>query len=567
MTFDRSQFSDYKPMQAVEVEMGTKAKTRVAGCGDVVLTLDVNGQTKPCKLKGVVHVPEFGYSLLSVSKMIANGLKVEFERDICEVKHSSKTVATAKLVDKLYVLDLARKTESAVVASLQIWHERLGHVHSQGIASMVRNNVVSEINLSKSDLHDTHKPKSDRDFVICTACVYGKATRSVIPRLRSSGRASRMLELVHSDICGPLQVQSIGGARYFITFIDDNSNWSVVYPMHKRSEAFHYYKLFAHYAQTHTGRKIKVLRSDRGGEYLSDEFQTHLDECGTQHQMTSAYTPEQNGVAERLNRTLMNVVRSMPAHKEIKKQFCAEALSTSVYVRDRVTSRVLPPNTTPHHKWMGKPPNLSYIRVFGSKCWYTLPKVKVKKLDPRARDALFLGYAESSKAYKLWDGELQKIVISRDVVFDEFGSGVCGNIGVGNILDTDVDLVSLDIESDNNPSGNAPSSETLESESEESNNSESADEEYHESPDSTSPNAETPPSPSDNSSESGKLPLNQVHSQEQPRSEPRRSGRVRNPVSQWWRAMYSAGITSHAHVVTNIPNSYKQAVNGPKVSF
>ena len=227
-------------MQEVAVEMGTKAKTRVAGCGDVVLTLDVNGQSKPCKLKIVLHVPEFRYSLLSVSKMNANGLKVEFEREMCEVKHSSKTVATAKLLDKLYVLDLARRTESAMVVSLQTWHERLAHVHSQGIASMVRNNVVSGINLSKSDLHDTQKPKSDRDSVTCTACVYVKATRSVIPRLRSSGRASQMLELVHSDICGPLQVHSIGGARYFITFIDDQSNWSVVYPMHKKSEAFHY---------------------------------------------------------------------------------------------------------------------------------------------------------------------------------------------------------------------------------------------------------------------------------------------------------------------------------------
>ena len=197
-----------------------------------------------------------------------------------------------------------------------------------------------------------------------------------------------MLELVHSDICGPLQVQSIGGARYFITFIDDHSNWSVVYPMHKESEAFHYYKLFANYAQTHTGRKIKVLRSDQGGEYVSDEFQTHLNEAGTQHQMTPACTPEQNGVAERLNRTLMNLVRSMLAHKTINNRFWAEALATAVYVRNSATSSVLPPNTTPHHKWMGKAPNVGHIRVFGSKCWYTLPKVKVKRLDPRAREAL-----------------------------------------------------------------------------------------------------------------------------------------------------------------------------------
>ena len=225
--------------------------------------------------------------------------------------------------------------------------------------------------------------------------------------------------------------------------------------------------------------------------------------------------------------------KHMLAHKKINYRFWAEALATAVYVRNRVNSSVLPPNPTPHHKWMGKPPNLSHIRVFGSKCWYTLPKVKVRKLDPRAREALFLGYAESSKAYKLRDGELQKVVISRDVVFDEFSSGVCGNIGVGNTLDTDEDVVSLDIESDNNTSDNAPSSETLESESGKSSNSEASDEELHESPDTTTPNTETAPSLSDDSSESGELPTNQVHSQEQPRPEPRRSGRVRNPVSHW----------------------------------
>ena len=104
----------------------------------------------------------------------------------------------------------------------------------------------------------------------------------------------------------------------------------------------------------------------------------------------------------------------------------------------------------------------------------------MRKLDPRAREALFLGYAESSKAYKLWDGEVRKVVISRDVVFDEFSSGVCGNVGVGNILDTDEDLVSLDIESDNNRSDDSPSSEPLNAECSENSNSEPSDEELHE---------------------------------------------------------------------------------------
>ena len=138
MTFSRSLFSEYKSMQSASVEMETKAKTSAVGCGDVVLTLNVNGEPKPCKLKGVLHVPDLGYSLLSVSKMTQNGLKVLFRDEKCAVKQNSKTVATTKLVQKLYVLDVNHQKNSAMLASLQTWHERLAHVHSQGIASMVR---------------------------------------------------------------------------------------------------------------------------------------------------------------------------------------------------------------------------------------------------------------------------------------------------------------------------------------------------------------------------------------------------------------------------------------------
>ncbi len=152
---------------------------------------------------------------------------------------------------------------------------------------------------------------------------------------------------------------------------------------------------------------------------MSNEFYAYLAEHGIHHQLTVAYTPQQNGVAERMNRTLMNLVRSMLHHKNIDKRFWAEALATAVYVRNRVTSRGLSANITPHHIWMGCAPNLEHLRAFGSRCWYVLPGHKVKKLDARAREAMLIGYSLASKAYKLWDVELKKVVISRSVTFDE----------------------------------------------------------------------------------------------------------------------------------------------------
>ncbi|CDF34864.1 unnamed protein product [Chondrus crispus] len=432
ITYDRSLFATYEPLDSASVQMGTKASAKVAGRGDVHLKLNVNGRIEPCKLTDVLHVPDFAFSLLSVSRMTELGLKVGFENGKCMIRRGSTVVATATLVGELYVLDIVSDIGSAHAATLQTWHERFAHVHSQGIASMIRDNVVSGVKLLGNEANKINNTDNDCISEKCSACVYGKATRSVIPKERSSRRAYFCLDLVHSDVCGPLEVQSNGGAKYFITFIDDHSNWSVVYPMHHKSEAFERYKMFAQLAQTHTGRKIKVLRTDRGGEYLSTEFKSFLIANGTQHQMTTAYTPEQNGVAERLNRTLVNLVRSMLAHKKVTKGFWAEALANAVYVRNRVTSRAIPPKMTPYHLWMKSVPNVGHLRVFGSKCWYTLPKHNIQKLDARAKEAMFLGYAENTKAYKLWDGDLHKVIVSRDVTFDESTGGKSENNAVAS---------------------------------------------------------------------------------------------------------------------------------------
>ncbi|CDF33464.1 unnamed protein product [Chondrus crispus] len=360
ITFDRSLFVTYEQMQSGSVEMGTKARANVAGRGEVEFLLNVNGPT---------------------------------------------LVATASQVGDLFILDVMNETFSAHVVTLQTLHERMAHVNVQGIASMIHNNVVSGIN-------------SDNHSLVCPACVFGKATRSVIPKQRSSSRAQNCLDLVHSDVCGPL-------------------------------EAFAKYKLYEQFAQTHTGRKVKVLRTDRGGEYLSTEFKSYLDSNGTQHQLTTAYTPEQNGVAERLNRTLIDLVRSMLSHKQVSKRFWAEALATAVYVRNRVTSRALPVNTTPHHIWMKSTPNVGHLRVFGSKCWYTLPKLELRKLDLRAREAMFLGYSQCSKAYKRWDGELSKVVVSRDAKFDESTWEVIENEDTHSVGENDEDDVSPPVETPN----------------------------------------------------------------------------------------------------------------------
>ena len=150
-----------------------------------------------------------------------------------------------------------------------------------------------------------------------------------------------------------------------------------------------------------------------------NEFKSYLLEHGIQNQLIIPYTFQQNRVAERMNRTLVESMRSLLHTAKLDKKFMTEALSTAVYIRNRVSSRELSKNTKRNHLWIGKSPNLSCFRVFGCKCWFAIPKPKVKKLDSRSKEGFFMGYSTQSKGYKIWDLEFSKLVISRGVTFDE----------------------------------------------------------------------------------------------------------------------------------------------------
>jgi len=365
----------------------------------------------------------------------------------------------------------------------------------------------------------------------------------------------------------------MGGSKYVITFIDDYSNWTVEYTMKKKSEALRCFKKYKSYAETHTTKKLqklkvfesmskedhsksfeaklKVLRSDNGGEYLSNEFKAYLAQHGIKHELTVAYTPQQNGVAERMNRTLLDLTRAMLHHKNMDKIFWAEALTTAVYIRNRVTSRALSPNLTPHHLWHGKAPMLSNLRVFGSRCWYTIPRKKVKKLDHRAAEGMMCGYSKSSKGYKIWDLNKKKFVISRDVKFDESDEEPISDPKptATAFLDIEDDVVEVGEESDTSSSD---SSSDTEHEPENSENPEQIA--------STSDAAQT------------------AEVQSAPKLT--RSGRQSKPTGEWWVAPPHGLPTSQAVTTAQeevalmstimsdeVPASYHQATSSKNIDF
>lgn len=272
------------------------------------------------------HVPHLGYRILSVSAITRRGEKITFDEVGVEIRSNTEGTLFAQgtLRCGLYRLDMAivttarREVMMLTAQSVDLWHQRLGRVCTQGIQQMANQGVVDGLSISEASAN--HQ---------CRGCILGKSFRTAIPKSRSS-RATKLLELVHTDVLGPLEVCSVGGSRYVITFIDDYSHWTVTYTM--KLLCFKRYKAMA---EKHTSQKLqkllaheymsreevsgdelklKVLRSDNGGGHLSNDFKKFLAENGINHELTVAYTPQQNGVAERMNRTLLDLTRAMLHH-------------------------------------------------------------------------------------------------------------------------------------------------------------------------------------------------------------------------------------------------------------
>ncbi|TQD88564.1 hypothetical protein C1H46_025883 [Malus baccata] len=231
-------------------------------------------------------------------------------------------------------------------------------------------------------------------------------------------RAKSVLEMVHSDLYGPINPVSNGNKKYFISFIDDFSRKTWVYFLQEKSEAFEAFKSFKALVENESDKKIKILRTDRGGEYCSKEFDAFCNEKGIKRQLTTAYTPQQNGVSERKNQTILNMVRSLLVKGSIPKKFWPEVVLWSVHILNRSPTFSVK-NMTPQEAWSGQKPLVDHFKVFGCIAYAHIPDEKRKKLDDKSEKCIFLGVSEVSKAYKLYNPVTKKIVVSRDVIFDE----------------------------------------------------------------------------------------------------------------------------------------------------
>ena len=378
-----------------------------------------NGSTLPCfgvgegviqtnnkavRIKEVLYVPGLDSNLLSVKALTEKGFSVIFKEKKCELFKDEILFAEASLFNSLYQLnERCMLADSRTNVCIHTWHRRFGHRNYDNLSAV--QDMVRGMQTSACSCLD----------VKCEVCVLGKHQRN--PFLQSKTTSEKIMDLIHSDICGPMEVTTPGKKNYFMTFIDDFSKYSIIYLLEKKSDAIKYIKEFVRMTENKFGRRIKIFRSDGGGEYMNNEIMNFFKEEGIKHERTVPYTPQQNGVAERKNRTLVEMTRCMLFDSKMEKKYWGEAVITANYIQNRLPIGGC--DKTPYEKWTGNPPNVNHIRTFGCTAYAYVPQQKRQKLDPKSEKLIMVGYSEVSKGYRLLNIETNKITISRDVTFFE----------------------------------------------------------------------------------------------------------------------------------------------------
>jgi hypothetical protein len=234
----------------------------------------------------------------------------------------------------------------------------------------------------------------------------------------SVNRANQVLQLIHSDLVGPMPVQFIGQLRYFVVFTNDYTRKSWVYFMSAKGQTFQIFQTIKSKVEKETRTHIKCLRTDKGGEFLSHEFIRFLAQNGINHQLTMAQIPQQNGVAERRNRTIIERACSIATASNYPGYLWPKVVNTANHLVNlsltNANSGILPDQV-----YYGNSPKANHLRIFGSLCFLHIPKELRSKLDSKIKPCFFIGYDEQSKAYRIFDPTTKKIHISRDIVFDE----------------------------------------------------------------------------------------------------------------------------------------------------
>lgn len=388
-------------------------------------------------LKYVLYVPNLDCNLISVKQLMCdNNCWTVFTPNQCFFIPSSSSCFQEKALKEritkgmignadhqkgLYFFNTTRPRYSSVysygnkssvvrndksrIDLILLWHRRLGHPNFSYLKRF-KPHLFNDISVNS---------------LSCETCLFGKQSRAQYPA--KGYEESKPFNLVHSDIWGPSRVLNVNGSRWFVIFVDDHTQVTWTYLMKHKSELSHVFKMFISLVQNQFNTSIKNFRSDNGSEYLDKEVRSILVEKGIHHQTSNVYTPQQNGVAERKHRHILDVARSLMFSMNVQKYLWGEAVLTATYLINRMPSRVLD-FASPRDKLLSVFPHCLLLselpfKTFGCVAYVYIQSQFRSKLDKRSIKCIFLGYSGSQKGYKCLCPNTRKMYTTLDVVFDE----------------------------------------------------------------------------------------------------------------------------------------------------
>lgn len=409
-----------------------EGKSRVEGRGDIWIQMLYEPKKQFC-LRNVIYAPKMGRNLISIRLIDQAGYYGKFNESTFTIYFPQGHYAfEARLTqDNFYTVhaEVIKQyqdepdTKTAHLESYQsssdaknkmkgieLWHVRLGHINQEDLKYMAKEEMLQGLKPLTGNL-DT-----------CIPCKLSKSTRQPFKKTNHI-RSSEVLELVHSDVWGPSPVVSLGGAKYFITFIDDKSRLIQVYTMVQKSEAFTCFKKYKAQMERQTGKKLKALRTDNGLEYCSNEFTHYCETEGINLERTNIYSPPMNGVAERVNRTLLNTVRTIMEDTKLPTYLWGELILTAAHIKNRSRHSLL--DKLPIEYWMGRRPSANYLKRIGCLAFaHVPPQHRRNKFQKRAKLGVLVGYAMKTRGYRIWYPSEKKVKETKHVTFDEDELGV-----------------------------------------------------------------------------------------------------------------------------------------------
>ena len=398
--------SSFQPdTHSIELADGTKCSGMAQRRGTALIyLLDTDGRQHRAQLQDALYMPTYPHDIFSVARGTNGGATVTFKKGDSHMITKSNHRFDFHESGNLFYLPTVQKNvndddKCNVCHDMQTWHEILGHCNYEDVQKLL--SVVKGMEIRGS---------AARPAQLCEICAKGKFTQT--RNREPDKKATEPLQLVHTDLAGPMRTPSLEGHKYAQSFTDDYSGAITVYFLKSKSDAIHATERFL--ADSAPYGKVKCLRSDGGGEFMNKEFKALLDKNGIRHETSAPYSPHQNGTAERGWRTLYEMGRCMLLNSKLPDQLWNYAVQTAAYVRNRCYSNRT--KKTPYEMLTGKKPNMSKLQKFGSVCFAYNTQEK-GKLDSRCEQGLFVGYDKNSPAYLVYYADSEKVQKHRLVKF------------------------------------------------------------------------------------------------------------------------------------------------------